>query len=945
MALCAEEDCGLALVTGEAGIGKTRLLEEMTERAAGLGQLTFVGRASEYECELPFGLVIDAVDPYLESLDSRAFERLARDEMGELAGVFPALRGLGNAVREPSSATERFRVHTAVRELLERLAARQPILFVLEDLHWADGASLELITHLIRRAPQAAVTVALSFRSGQVDAVVLKSLEDLRPDVPLVELKLGPLDLEESSRLLRSPERSRLETLQRESGGNPFYLLQLADVQVDRPEASAARPPQSEVPAAVSAAIERELSALSTGVQEIVELAAVIGDPFEIELVHAIAGDSDGEVNRALDDLGSRRLIKSADSPRRFAFRHPLVRAAIYEGAAPGTVIASHRAIAEVLASRGTPSPIIAPHVERCGQHGDAEAIELLREAAREVAAQAPTSAARWLCAAADLLPADAPAETRLALTTELAGAQAAAGDLKNARSAFVESIELSGGSREMKTALTVACAAVEQLIGHGRDAKARLGAALVALGDEISEQSVSLMIALSANGLYLAEYDEMLAWARRAVEAAEALDSPPLRAAASASLTMGAALTGDWEGGLEQRQRASGLIEALSDDQLAERIDSIGSLAGAEIFLDHFSDSCTHAERGLRVARASGQSEFVPVLNASLGSSLWLLGDVTRSAEVLDAAVEAARLTRNPLTIAWASFNRAYGALMAGDVVAAREHGEEGVRLAPEIDSGLVSAHAAIHGATLLELGEPDRAVDLLVTWGGGEELNLIPTGGWRATYLETLTLCWLALGRQDAATVASRRCRAEAESIQLALTSLMANRAAASVALSQGRADEASSLALSAVAASEDLGARSIKATSQVLAGRCLLATGAPDQAATQLEGAATEYEGMGAPRYRDQAEAFLRKTGRHVARKTRRGRADGSGVETLTGRELEVAELIRDRRTNKEIAADLFLSLRTVETHVRNTLRKLDVASRVEIARALEKSQPPV
>ena len=93
----------------------------------------------------------------------------------------------------------------------------------------------------------------------------------------------------------------------------------------------------------------------------------------------------------------------------------------------------------------------------------------------------------------------------------------------------------------------------------------------------------------------------------------------------------------------------------------------------------------------------------------------------------------------------------------------------------------------------------------------------------------------------------------------------------------------------------------------------------------------------------RYRDQAEALLRKAGVRRARKSARGRADGRGVETLSGRELEVANLIRDRRTNKEIAGELFLSLKTVESHVRNIFGKLGVSSRVDIARALEAQSP--
>ena len=117
LTLIEEEEGGLAVVSGEAGIGKTRLLEELTERAAEAGRLTLVGRAAEYERELPFGLVIDAVDPFLGALDSQAYERLARDRVGELASVFPALHGLGDAVHEPATATERFRIHNAVREL------------------------------------------------------------------------------------------------------------------------------------------------------------------------------------------------------------------------------------------------------------------------------------------------------------------------------------------------------------------------------------------------------------------------------------------------------------------------------------------------------------------------------------------------------------------------------------------------------------------------------------------------------------------------------------------------------------------------------------------------------------------------------------------------------------------------------------------------------------
>src|ERR671915_1964968 len=152
---CAGE-ARFLFIAGEPGIGKTRLLAELLARAGERGCVALHGSAAEFERELPFGLVVDALDEYLESLDPHAFERLAREELTELAGVFPALRPLDAGSGAPGTAAERFRAHRAVRGLFEHLAARQPVVLALDDLHWADGASLELVAHLLRRPPRAA---------------------------------------------------------------------------------------------------------------------------------------------------------------------------------------------------------------------------------------------------------------------------------------------------------------------------------------------------------------------------------------------------------------------------------------------------------------------------------------------------------------------------------------------------------------------------------------------------------------------------------------------------------------------------------------------------------------------------------------------------------------------------------------------------------------------
>jgi DNA-binding NarL/FixJ family response regulator len=128
---------------------------------------------------------------------------------------------------------------------------------------------------------------------------------------------------------------------------------------------------------------------------------------------------------------------------------------------------------------------------------------------------------------------------------------------------------------------------------------------------------------------------------------------------------------------------------------------------------------------------------------------------------------------------------------------------------------------------------------------------------------------------------------------------------------------------------------------ALSRTLAGRALAQEGQRKRAVAELRRAAAKLDSCGALRYRDQAERELGKLGHRVHRRTRPGKADGTGLETLTARELQVAQLVADSKTNPEIASELFLSQKTVETHIRNIFRKLDVASRVELARAVERA----
>jgi len=166
-------------------------------------------------------------------------------------------------------------------------------------------------------------------------------------------------------------------------------------------------------------------------------------------------------------------------------------------------------------------------------------------------------------------------------------------------------------------------------------------------------------------------------------------------------------------------------------------------------------------------------------------------------------------------------------------------------------------------------------------------------------------------------------------------------ADRAAAFVALESGEPAEAVALALASAAAAGGAGSVVEAAVSRTLAGRALARAGENDRAVVELEQAVAVLDASGALRFRLEAERELGKLGHRIHRRTRPGKTDTTGIDSLTERELELASLVVDRKTNPEIAAELFLSQKTVETHLRNMFRKLGVASRVELARAVERA----
>src|SRR4051794_28266679 len=930
-------------LVGEPGIGKTRLLAELGVRADAGGPLALGGGAANPGLDLPFWVFVDALDEYVHGLDPHRLDDLDGDVRAELATVFPSLSALATG-RRTAIQHERYRSHRAVCVLLEMLAETQPVLLVLDDVHWADPASVELLAALLHRPPTAQVLVALAVRPRQMGERLSASLERAHRAGTIVRIELGALSREEASELIG--DGGAATSLYEDSGGNPFYLEQLAR-SADRPELLAALADEPslagvDVPAAVAAALAEELALLSEPARLILQGAAVAGDPFDPELAAAAAGAADAAAVDALDELLHLDLVRQTDVPRRFRFRHPLVRRAVYESMPGGWRLGAHERCGEALALRGSLPSAIAHHVERSARQGDEGAIALLREAGETAAPRAPASAARWFAAALRLLPAAAPADRRVELLLARSEALAATGPLGESHSALLESMNIVPQEAEsLRVRLTAACARVEHLLGRYNEAHIHLEAALADLHDPASAQGVELMIELVGDSLYHGDYDTMHAWASRAVDAAALLDEQTLIAAALAARALASAVGGRAAEGVAYSAEAAALIDGLSDDALGSRLDALAHLATAEFYLENFPATGAHAERALRIGRANGKGDLFPLIVPMLGGSLWVRGRMAEAGEVLDGAIAAARLVDNPQGLAWNLFNRSYAAFAAGDIDLALETAKEAFALAQQLDPGPVPAHAAVALAyARLETGHAERAAELLVEYAGGDELRLIG-GGWRARYLELLTRAFLAAGRRDRAEHSAAAAQACAEAVGLPMAGAMAALAAAALDLDGGEPSAAAERALTAAAALEEVGNVFDAAAARLLAGQALAKAGDRERATAQLERAAAAFESFGSHRYRLQSERELRKLGRPLHRRTRPGKADGTGVDSLTERELQIARLVVDRKTNPQIAAELFLSSKTVETHLRNTFRKLGVATRVEVARVVERT----
>ena len=937
LGVLGEGSSACVALEGEPGIGKTRLLAELTALATERGHLALSGTAAEFEQDVPFGVWVNTLDSHLAEQDADWDAAL----LEELGGIFPSLRG--REAGDSTVADERYRAHRAVRALLELLAEQTPVVLVLDDLHWSDRASIELLAALMRRAPDAPVLLAFGFRPGQAPERLSAALA--APGV--IRIEPGRLSQAEAAEMLTDLDEEALAAIYRHGGGNPFYLEQLARASdagrlpgALRHADDGADEPAGAVPAAVTAALAEELESLSLSARALLNGAAVAGEPFSPDLAAAVAELSEDEGLAALDDLMDRDLVRATGVPRQFIFRHPLVRRAVYESTRGGWRLAAHARAAEALGARGAGATERAHHIEQSAGQGDEAAVALLLEAGEASAARAPGAASRWFAAALRLLPAS-DRERQSQVRTSLASALRSAGELEACRDTVLEAIELlPADATERRIELIAQCAAVEHWMGRHDEAHARLARAWDGLPSADTPEAAALQIELAVDGLYEMDFEQTLGMGKAALATAVALGDGALIASAASALALGEAASGAVPAAREHRETALEQIDRLSDAELAPRVDALYYLGWAENYLELYDDAIARADRGLAIARATGQGRVVVPMMLVKGYPFEMQGRLDDALELCETAVESARLSDNPHYLFWALFELGFAHYHLGNLDKVIAACEESARVGGRMVGGTMPAGGGGPGwvlaSALFELGELDRGFAHLPELGGEEFPRAIPVE--RCHNFESLALAELSRGRRDAAEGYVRRAEELAATLDLNLPRGLVHRARAAVLLDAGDAAEAAEQAGLAAERCAAAGARLQAAFATALRGRALAAAGERDQAVPVLREAERELDECRSHRERDLMRRELRKLG---ARAETRGpaTAEDAGMASLTGRELEIAELVTDRKTNKEIAADLFLSEKTVESHLRNVFVKLGVSSRVQVARTVE------
>jgi tetratricopeptide (TPR) repeat protein len=682
----------LVWVTGEAGVGKTRLLDELVTRVRGPGDVVMRGRSWDLGDAPAFWHWIQVFGSYLDDVRLAA---LAAGTSPSIVQLMPRLRGLlpeppaPDRLPSPGSTgqTGRLDLFLAVATVLRRLAAEQPLLLALDDLEHADAASLHLLRFLVRSRGAGRLMLVGLHRSGlPPGSAVGELLAGLAREPGIVRLDLGGLDPGDIARLMSAMTGAPTSpavagALHGRTGGNPLFASEFVRLLTTRPgqaaEAIASAPP----PAGVRAVIEQRLVSLPPRCRELLEVAAVVGRDFDLGTLAAATGSLPEGMLEALTPALDTNVLGPVPGHRlRFTFLHPLIRDCLHDGLAAPVRARLHGLVAEALCRQHPEAldehaPEIASHFAAAAQGGPAPlAADFYRRAAgRATRVGAVDEAIRLLGQALALCPAEGA--LRCETLIDLGEAQARTGDLEGAVGRFVAAAEEAQRSSSPGLLARAALAVGGRFVWarpDRADETRLLHAALAALPPDEIPFRVRLLARLSGSSRDRAGAADRLARCRAAVELAR-------------------------QGGVP--------------DDLAYALDALGvAELGAGAPPAQVLQTVAELEQ---TALAAGNAERLIEARARRAVGCLDLGDVARAEEEAMAALQLAdRLGQTPHRW-YATVAATAVALARGDLARARTLATEGHQLGaltgrPEaLFVHLMQSHAVLREAGLLDEAE----------------------------------------------------------------------------------------------------------------------------------------------------------------------------------------------------------------------------------------------
>ena len=892
------------LIEGPAGIGKSRLLGALRDGAATRGVRTLSARGSELEREFPFGVVRQLFEPVLAAVGREAaFEGAAAPARAVFAG------------EADEGAT--FAVLHGLYWLTLNVGEERPLVLAVDDLHWCDRPSLRFLAYLTPRLDGAPLLLGATLRSAEpgTDPVLLG---EIARDPLTVSVRPQPLSVDGIAALLGpDAERPFVAACHEATGGNPLLLRELVGMLMGEgvvPTAANVDAVKALGPTAVSRSVMFRLSRLAPEEIEVAKAAAVLAEGASVADIAALTGLDEGTVARATGELARVEILRR-EPP--LGFVHPLVLEVVYREQSPGERQLAHARAAALLRARGASHEEIATHLLATAPAGDPEVVETLREAGRSAARKgAVDSAITYLRRAREEPP---PTVARVDVLRELGLAES-----------------LSDGplaARHLRAAYTAT-----------EDPAMRAVVAHVLLRIVVFTESPTEALALARR--YREDLPPEMEDARLAIEAfelsltlfgvvdptrAERLErfrDPALGAGPGARMAMAiaAVIWSQLDGSGEECARlASASMEggALIDaDPGYFGIAPITVLAWAD-----------RPEVTAAIDEALARAHSHGSLFAISGLHMWQGGAHLRRGE-LDEAETVLPLAQSEFNL-W-SFGAGAGLYLNGfraivqleradlegarrSLAAVAEHPDDDADGTRYFDNARLAV-AAVEGV------EPARLLEMAEAHAARHARVLNPAyNPWREYKIRALA----KLDRREEARELAE------ENLRLARhwgapgTVGAAVRAMARV----GDPDETLPYLEEAAAVLDGGTARLEQAKALTALGRALRAARRPTDAREPLQRAVELAEACSSERVRDIARAELAASG------ARPRRTALSGVASLTPSEERVARLAADGMTNREVAQKLFVTPKTVEVHLSNAYRKLEIRSRRQLTGALE------